>query len=308
MKKIILLLTTILISTATLMAQDGINYQAVVRNASGDVVQNGTANLTFEILDNSSSVIWSDNSSDNINNGVINTVIGQGSASFLSIDWSQSDLQLSVEIDVPAISVTLTDTQSIQYVPYALYSETALNVINDAVDDADSNPTNEIQSLSLSNGTLSISTSGQSSVDMPWTENGNLIYPTDFSNASVSIGTDQVTTQSNVDLMVEGFTKLGGDNTPGIQTKWVDGTNVSGSNTIVPLGVNASEIVSLSVHINVGGQLIPPNSGNTWDLGDTYAYGYDVSGSSLRIRTDTGTSTNNLNGSPIQVYIIYKSN
>ena len=39
--------------------------------------------------------------------------------------------------------------------PYALYSKTAENVSNDQVDDADNNPTNEIQDIAL-NGAVSI--------------------------------------------------------------------------------------------------------------------------------------------------------
>lgn len=305
MKKTILSIAIMLSTAIAALAQTGINYQAVARD-NGTVVSSGTANLVFTILDASNGTLWTGNETSQITDGVVNAVIGvNNNVGFSQIDWSLGGLQLKVEVSGSGFS-TMTSTQDLQYVPFALYSETAENVINDAVDDADNDASNEIQSLSFSNGTLSIGTSGQSSVDMPWMETGNVIHQTDTTKP-VSIGTTQVTSGQNVDLMVEGFTQLGGDNTPGIKTKWIDQFLVQGTSTTIQLGVDATYILSLSVHVNVGGQLIPPN-GDSWDLGDSYAYNYDVSGSQLRIRTNTGASTNNLDNKPVQIYIIYRSN
>jgi len=308
MKKTILSISIILATAIATLAQTGINYQAVVRNSSGTVLPNETVTANFEIKDGGTT-IWSETHTNATtdDNGILQLVIGEennGTGDFNTIGWNMTDPRLRVELTVN--SETLLSEEKLNNVPYALYSETAVNVINDAVDDADNDASNEIQSLSLSGGTLSISTSGQSSVDMPWTETGSVIHQTN-TNKSVSIGTTQVTSSPNVDLMVEGFTQLGGDNTPGIKTKWIDQYDIEGTSTVIPIGVDASVILSVSVHVNAGGQLIPPN-GDSWDQGDTYAYNYDISGSQLRIRTNPNASTNNLINQPVQIYIIHRSN
>jgi hypothetical protein len=52
-------------------------------------------------------------------------------------------------------------------VPYALYAKTAENVTNDAVDDADADPTNEIQTLTVSQTGDTLTINGGNSVLVP---------------------------------------------------------------------------------------------------------------------------------------------
>ena len=72
-------------------------------------------------------------------------------------------------------------------VPYALHAKTAKNVTNDQVDDADADPTNEIQDISLTGTDLSIS--GGSTVDLATIQDGTGTDDQNISGSGLS-GTD----------------------------------------------------------------------------------------------------------------------
>ena len=91
--------------------------------------------------------------------GMFNLTIGQGlqvsADPFNTINW-QGDKFLQVELSIENDGeFALSAVQQLMSVPYAFLADRALNV-----DDADSDPTNELQALSISNDTLYLSSGG----------------------------------------------------------------------------------------------------------------------------------------------------
>lgn len=128
MKKLLLLFLLPFLTAATLMAQppQQMNYQAVIRDASGQPLPNGTVvKIRFQIHDGSpmGPVVYQEVMTTNTNQfGLINVQIGStGDLSF--VDWGSAAKYLQVEVD-PAGGVNYTDMGSSQLlsVPYALYA------------------------------------------------------------------------------------------------------------------------------------------------------------------------------------------
>ena len=91
--------------------------------------------------------------------GMFNLTIGQGlqvsADAFNTINW-QGDKFLQVELSIENDGeFTLSAVQQLMSVPYAFLADRALNV-----DDADADPSNELQALSISNDTLYLSSGG----------------------------------------------------------------------------------------------------------------------------------------------------
>lgn len=154
MKSIATLL--LLIFSFCLMAQvpQAISYQAVARDGSGAVMANASINIEFKIHDGApgGNIVFSEQHLAVSTNqfGLFSLAIGNGTAgigSFGTIDWANGDKYVEVLVNGSPISTT-----QLLSVPYALHAGTA-----DNVDDADANPTNEIQTLSVTNDLLTIS-------------------------------------------------------------------------------------------------------------------------------------------------------
>ena len=131
MKRIFILLTGLLL-TIRLFSQSPqkLSYQAVVRNASNDLVANSPVGIRVSILQGSASgtavYIETQTTTSNLN-GLISIEIGGGTAvsgSFSSINWSTGPYFLKTEVD-PAggTSYSIAGTSQLLSVPYALYSE-----------------------------------------------------------------------------------------------------------------------------------------------------------------------------------------
>jgi len=150
----------------------GINYQAVAIDESGkpipgvDIVgspiDDAEIGIRISILENSptGAVLYQEEHEVLTDQyGMFNLVIGQGlqvsSDPFSSIDWI-GDKYLQVELSVYNNGdFKLSAVQQLMSVPYAFLAENAMvaqTVID--VDDADSDPTNELQGLSISNDTI----------------------------------------------------------------------------------------------------------------------------------------------------------
>ncbi|PCJ64375.1 MAG: hypothetical protein COA58_13560 [Bacteroidetes bacterium] len=174
MKKIILSLTLLFIALFTLgQAPNAFNYQAAVRDASGDVLANQNVRFRISIREssiNGTSVYTETHSATTNEYGLINLAIGNGaivSGSFNAISWGSKAYFLKTEMDASGgTSYIEMSTQQLMSVPYALSAKTAENVTNDQVDDADADATNELQTLSLSGTSLTLSDGG-GSVTLP---------------------------------------------------------------------------------------------------------------------------------------------
>ena len=127
-----LLTTALIIATVLAYAQapQGINYQAVVRDAGGNELANQAVSLRMTILENNTSTVYQETHSATTNGfGLVNLVIGQGSAiqgAFNAIDWSTGNYFAQTEVDVTGgTNYALMGSQQLMSVPYALYAESA---------------------------------------------------------------------------------------------------------------------------------------------------------------------------------------
>ncbi|WP_370100925.1 Lcl domain-containing protein [Xanthomarina gelatinilytica] len=111
-------------------AQQGINYKAIVKDGSGNVVANDLIQVQFTILQGATSVYQETHSPTTDANGIVIINIGEGipiSGTFSTIDWSADDHYLNVQINTGG---GLTDMGTTQFmaVPYAMHAQTAESV------------------------------------------------------------------------------------------------------------------------------------------------------------------------------------
>ena len=136
MKKLYFLIVFVVLSVASLTAQspERFSYQAVVRDASGQLLSNTDIHVLVTLLQQSSSgdIVYEElhNVTTNVN-GLMTLEIGGGnvlSGSFASIEWSDGPYFLKTEIDPNASGTfTITSVQQLLSVPYALYAKNAEN-------------------------------------------------------------------------------------------------------------------------------------------------------------------------------------
>jgi hypothetical protein len=149
-------------------APEKFNYQAVVRDAGGTPVKNQSISLRVSILQGSASgtTLYQETHTLTSNgSGIITATIGGGtvvSGSMSGIGWSSNAHFIKIEAD-PAggSSYSLLSNNQLLSVPYslnAMRADSATHVSN--VDDADADPTNELQTISLANDVITLSNGG----------------------------------------------------------------------------------------------------------------------------------------------------
>lgn len=138
MKKL-LTIASCLILAISLYAQSPqkMSYQAVIRNASGNLISSSSVGMRISILQGTSSgtPVYVETQTGNTNaNALLSLEIGGGtvvSGVFSDIDWSNGPYFLKTETD-PAggTNYTISGTTQLLSVPYALYSSLGgLNVV-----------------------------------------------------------------------------------------------------------------------------------------------------------------------------------
>jgi hypothetical protein len=296
------LLSTLLLFTSIYAfgqtVPQGINYQAVALDQNGQPIRgvdivgrpivDAEIGVRLTILENSpTGMVLYQEEHEVLTDlyGMFNLVIGQGlqvsSDPFNSINW-QGDKYLQVELSIDNNgSFTLSAVQQLMSVPYAFLAENAL-VAQTAidVDDADADPTNELQGLSLSNDTLYLSNGGfvvlptdqvndadsdptnelqilsLSNDTIYLASGGFVVLPTDQVNDADDNPTNEIQTLSKTGSTISltqggNVTVFDGDynalsNTPTIPTKTSDLTNDSGFITAEVDGSTTNEIQTLS--------------------------------------------------------------
>ncbi len=140
-------------------APQGFKYQAVIRDAAGNILNNQAVGMQMTIQQGSigGTTIYQETFSGTTNAyGLMNLEIGSGiviSGDFTTIDWSNGPYFIETAVDVAGgTSYSVMGTSQLMSVPYALHANTAENVVNDAVDDADNDPTNEIETWATLSG------------------------------------------------------------------------------------------------------------------------------------------------------------
>ncbi len=107
----------------------GFNYQAVIRNSSGEIVPSHTVGIKISILQGSvtGDEVYSETFTPETNGfGLVNLIIGSGVTKFgdfIEIDWSSGDFFIKVELDLSGgESYTEMGTTQLLSVPYANYA------------------------------------------------------------------------------------------------------------------------------------------------------------------------------------------
>ncbi|RLD49680.1 MAG: hypothetical protein DRJ05_20625, partial [Bacteroidetes bacterium] len=175
MRKITLTIAMAILVAITTFAQtpQAFKYQAVVRDNAGEILENQAVSLRMGIRDGSAggTVIYRETHSATTNQfGLVNIKIGDGTpniGTFLSIGWGSGDKYLQTELDpTGGTSYVSMGTAQLMSVPYALYAENTENV-----DDADADPANELQALSINGNDLTISDGN--TITLPGTGGGD---------------------------------------------------------------------------------------------------------------------------------------
>jgi len=222
-----------------------INYQAVVRNASGEPIVNQNVSVRISILrDNASGTLMYSETHSPITNalGLVNLSIGGGtvqSGNMSSIDWGNHLHFVQVEIDINGGSnYALMGTSQLLSVPYSLYAEKAGNVpVVPSSFDTDS--TNELQTLNLNGNTLSISNGNN--VTLP------TFTDTDEQTITFNNATGELTISNGNTITLP--TTSGGDNW-GSQVVATNATLTGNGTSGNPLGVNESAVDNQTLSLN----------------------------------------------------------
>lgn len=227
MKHTLLSIIVLLTLSFNINAQspEGFKYQAVIRDASNSILTNQSVGMRFSIQQGSigATSVYIETFSATTNAfGLVNLDIGSGtvvSGTFPAIDWANGPYFIETAVDVTGGSTyAVMGASQLMSVPYALHSKTADNAINDLVNDADSDPNNEIQSLQLTGQDLSISGGNTITIPTPSTNTLDQAYdeggpglgstimvdagPIELTNATTNgIGLRATTTNSGVGII-----------------------------------------------------------------------------------------------------------
>ena len=133
MKNIIAICAAILM-TASLWAQspDKMSYQAVVRDGNNALVTSTAVGMQISILQGSANgtAVYVETQTPTSNaNGLVSLEIGSGtvvSGTFAAIDWANGPYFIKTETDPTGGTIyTVSGTNQLLSVPYALYAETS---------------------------------------------------------------------------------------------------------------------------------------------------------------------------------------
>ena len=200
---LILVLTSLLISSSILaQSPEKMSFQAIVRDANDQLLSSQSIGIQISILQGTAdgTAVYVETQTPNTNaNGLVSIEIGTGTTTddFSAINWANGPYFIKTETD-PAggTSYAITGTSQLLSVPYALYANTVENA-----DDADADPENEIQILSLSGKDITISDGN--TITLPTSEIDLDADPTnEIQDISLS-GTDlSIANGSTVDLSI----------------------------------------------------------------------------------------------------------
>lgn len=126
------LIIIVLLITTLGFSQNGINYKAVIKDNSGNVISNQPVNLQFSILEGGSqtNVYTETHTTTTDNNGIVIVNIGEGMTSngtYASINWDNGDHFLNVQVDTGSGLVDMGSSQ-FKTVPYALNAANVLGL------------------------------------------------------------------------------------------------------------------------------------------------------------------------------------
>jgi hypothetical protein len=307
-------LSFVCINIINAQAPQGLNYQAVARNAQGQPLVSQSVSVKFSVLNGTASgiAVYVENHTTTTNAyGLFNLTIGQGAATtgtFSAIDWSNGTKFLKVEINS-----TLVGTTQFLSVPYALYSDkTNLNVgtglslnSNLLTNTGDLSDRNELQNLSILGNTLSISNGN--SITLPTTVgttytagngisiSGNTITNTGDNDNSSTNELQTISLSNNTLTLSQNGGSITLPTTVG--TTYTAGNGISIANNAIsatdPSVTNELQTISLSNNTLTlsqnGGSITLPTT-----VGTTYTAGNGISIANNAISASDPSVTNEL--------------
>jgi len=279
-------------------APEKINYQAIIRDVQGIVVANQNVSIKIEILEStpSGTLVYEESHSVVTNDyGLVNLKIGTGSVTsgvFSTILWGANPYFLKISVDPDgATNYTLVGVSELVSVPYALHAKTV-----EMNDDADADPTNEIQTATLSGSDITLS-------------NGGGTFSINDADSDPTNEIQTINQTGNLATLSNGGGTINlndsdADATNELQTLSQTGVNITLSNGGGTVNVNdadanaTNEIQTLS---QTGSNITLSNSGGTVNVNDAdadptneYVTGANLTGTNLNITDGGGTTTVNL--------------
>jgi len=128
----LLVLLSILSVRVSAQAPEKMSYQAVIRDAVGNLVASSPIGMQISILQDSptgTAVYVETHTASSNSNGLVSIEIGAGSVvsgSFAAIDWTTGSFFVQTEVDPNGgTSYTINGTSQLISVPYAFYSNTS---------------------------------------------------------------------------------------------------------------------------------------------------------------------------------------
>lgn len=149
MRRLISTLLILLALTFTIQAQSpqSFSYQAVPRDANGNVMPNQNISLKISIMEGSSSgtVVYAETHTTMTNDqGIVNLKIGDGTTTmgtFSSINWGNHMHYVMVEMDPNGgTNYQTLGTSMLSSVPYAMYAQSAANTFSGDYNDLVNTP------------------------------------------------------------------------------------------------------------------------------------------------------------------------
>ena len=128
MKSTLTLLIALLISLSSFAQGYGINYKAVIKDDSGNILTNQNLKVKFAIVDLSDNIDYGETHTTTTDtNGIVILIIGDGTedviGDYYDLDWANGFYRLRVEIDIAPYDTFVTlGTTPFQAVPLALNS------------------------------------------------------------------------------------------------------------------------------------------------------------------------------------------
>ena len=250
---LVVFIFTVYYSLLTVQAQapQKMNYQAVIRDASGLLVTNHGVGMQISILKGIGLVpVYVETQAATTNaNGLVTIVIGDGTVvlgSLAAIDWSTDSYSIKTETDPTSAggtSYSITGVSKLLSVPYALNAKTAENAFSGNYNDLTNRPTlfnGQYGSLSGSPIFATVATSGNYTDlsgkpalwDSTWASIKN--KPNFFNGqySSLSGAPTNISTFTNDAGYLTSYTEVDpkiGSNTSGYSPKWNGSAFVTGA-------------------------------------------------------------------------------
>ena len=137
MKKLLTILLGLLNLILVAQTPTGFSYQAVLRNAQGEVLGNQSASLRITVTGNDDVTVYyqEEHVVQSSVQGLVTVTIGSGTnkvGDLLDVPWGVDQMKLKIEIKLgSATTYSFMGTQALQAVPYALHANNVKAIESD---------------------------------------------------------------------------------------------------------------------------------------------------------------------------------